>query len=88
MGVSALSVQLYTHSDYSLLESVLTVEELVKQAASLGYEALALTDHNSTAGHWELERCCREAGLKPIFGLDVDVDSESREQQPRWWSWR
>ncbi len=69
-----MSVQLYTHSDYSLLESVLTVEELVKQAASLGYEALALTDHNSTAGHWELERCCREAGLKPIFGLDVDVD--------------
>lgn len=72
-GGEHVAVQLYTHSDYSLLESTLTVEELVKHGARLGFSSLALTDHNSTAGHWEFQRCCREAGLKPIFGLELDV---------------
>lgn len=68
-----MSVQLYTHSEYSLLESVLSVENLVAACHRLGYRALALTDHNSTAGHWELDRCCQKAGLKPIFGVELDL---------------
>lgn len=68
-----MAVQLYTHSDYSLLESVLQVEELVKQAAKLEIKALALTDHNTTAGHYELEQYCNHVGIKPIFGLELDV---------------
>lgn len=71
-----MTVQLYTHSDYSLLESTLTVEELVKRAAALGYTALALTDHNTTGGHWEFQRCCAQAGIKPLFGLELDVTYE------------
>ena len=74
--MSSLTVQLYTHSDYSLLESTLTVEELVKRAAALGYTALALTDHNTTGGHWEFQRCCAQAGIKPLFGLELDVTYE------------
>lgn len=68
-----MAVQLYVHSDYSLLESVLTVETLVTEAAKLGIKTLALTDHHSTAGHGELEWLCSQAGIKPIFGLELDV---------------
>lgn len=71
--MSPLAVQLYAQSDYSLLESVLTVEALVKQAARLGLDALALTDHNTTAGHGEFERLCTQAEIKPIFGVELDV---------------
>lgn len=67
-------MQLYAHSDYSLLEAAHTVEQLVQSAAKLGLRALALTDHNSTGGHWEFQRLCRAAGIKPIFGLELDVD--------------
>jgi DNA polymerase-3 subunit alpha len=77
-----LAVHLCAHSDYSLLESVLTVEGLVKQGAKLGFTALALTDHNSTGGHWEFQRYCREEGIKPIFGLELDVNYDS-DSQPR-----
>ena len=68
-----MAVQLYTHSDYSLLESALTVSDLVQHGARLGFGALALTDRHCTGGHWEFARCCEAAGLKPIFGLELDV---------------
>lgn len=71
--MSKLSVQFITHSDYSFLESVLTVETLVAKAAALGIGTLALTDHNTTAGHGEFEKHCRRAGIKPLFGLELDV---------------
>jgi DNA polymerase III alpha subunit len=80
VGVNGLAVHLCAHSDYSLLESVLTVEGLVKQGAKLGFTALALTDHNSTGGHWEFQRYCREEGIKPIFGLELDVNYDSDSQ--------
>lgn len=75
-----MAVQLYTHSDFSLLESVLTVEQLVKQAARLGFSALALTDHNNTGGHWEFQRHCRAADIKPIFGVELDVRFGNRSK--------
>ncbi|NMB01505.1 MAG: DNA polymerase III subunit alpha [Firmicutes bacterium] len=78
-----MSVQLYTHSDYSLLESVLSVEDLVRRAANLGINAVALTDHNTTAGHFQLERYCAQAGLKPIFGLELDVVYQNSREPSR-----
>lgn len=45
----------------------------MKQAAALGINALALTDLNTTAGHVELECHCRQAGIKPIFGVELEV---------------
>ena len=66
-------MQLYTHSDYSLLESVCKVESLVQQAAKLGIQALALTDHATTAGHGEFEHHCKQARIKPIFGVELDL---------------
>ena len=43
------------------------------QAAKLGIEALALTDWATTAGHGEFEKACLKAGIKPIFGVELEV---------------
>lgn len=77
-----LSVQLYTHSDYSLMQSLLTVESLVRRAQELGIKTLALTDYNTTAGHGELEFFCKQAGIKAIFGLELDVAYTETGQAP------
>lgn len=43
----------------------------VERAASLGYTAMALTEHGSVSSHFQLEKAAIEAGIKPIFGLEA-----------------
>ena len=66
-------VPLHIHSEYSLLESCIKIDALVKQARAFGYRALALTDHNTMAGLVEFYRCCQANGLKPILGIELDL---------------
>jgi len=47
------------------------VEELVKRVASLGMPALALTDTNGMYAVVPFVKACREAGLKPIVGVEL-----------------
>ncbi|NLJ74956.1 MAG: DNA polymerase III subunit alpha [Firmicutes bacterium] len=72
-GERTLSVHLHIHSDYSLLESCVSFQDLVLRAKEIGIQALALTDHNTTAGHVEFDRACRAHDMKPIFGLELDI---------------
>lgn len=57
------------------------MEVLVGRAKELGIESLALTDHNTTAGHGEFEFFCEQAGIKPIFGLELDVLYAGQSEQ-------
>ncbi|MHB0968009.1 MAG: PHP domain-containing protein, partial [Bellilinea sp.] len=61
------------HSYYSLLEGVHSPDELAARAAAQGLPVLALTDHNMLTGAVEFALACRKAGIRPIFGLEVDV---------------
>ena len=72
-GGEVLAVQLFCHSDYSLLEAPIIISELVEHAHKLGFTAIGLTDHNTTAGHVELTRACKVHGLTPLYGLELDV---------------
>src|SRR5690554_1847619 len=81
-GGDQLSVQFYVHSDYSLLQSALTIERLVKRAEQLGIEMLALTDYNTTAGHYEFQERCKRAGIKPILGLELSVQYQNAKEAP------
>ena len=49
-----------TFSEYSLLESCIKIDALVKQARAFGYRALALTDHNTMAGLVEFTAAVRQ----------------------------
>src|SRR3990172_3186457 len=66
-------VELHAHSNFSFLEGASHIEELVLRARELGYEALALTDHDGLHGAMEFARCARAWGLKPITGAEVTV---------------
>lgn len=46
---------------------------MVRRARELGYDAIGLTDHNTTGGHVELARECQAQGITPLFGLELDV---------------
>ena len=68
---------LHVHSHYSLLDGLAKVEELVKRAKELGFEALALTDHGVLYGAIEFYQKARRAGIKPIIGCELYIAAES-----------
>ncbi|QQK81109.1 DNA polymerase III subunit alpha [Salicibibacter cibi] len=82
-GESAVDsfVHLQVRSEYTLLESTCRIEALVDRAASLGYSALALTDRNVMYGAHKFYKRCKERKIKPLFGLELDVDFEEKAKK-------
>jgi error-prone DNA polymerase len=66
--------ELHCHSAFSFLDGASLPDELVPAALELGYDALALTDHNSVSGSMEFAVSAGALGLRPIHGAEVDLD--------------
>jgi error-prone DNA polymerase len=66
-------VELHCHSAYSFLDGVSLPDELAHRAAELGYEALALTDHDSVSGSMELAQAAAACGVRAIHGAEVTL---------------
>lgn len=58
------------HTCYSLRYGVYTPEALVAAAAERGVTALALTDINNTSCTWAFVTRCRDAGIRPVVGIE------------------
>jgi error-prone DNA polymerase len=65
--------ELHCHSAFSFLDGASLPDELVAAALELGYEAVALTDHNSVSGSMEFAVSARALGLRPIHGAEIDL---------------
>jgi error-prone DNA polymerase len=68
-----LYAELHAHSAYSFGDGASSPDELARRAAELGYESLALTDHDGLWGSMELAQACREEGLRSITGAELTV---------------
>lgn len=67
---------LHCHSDESIRDSAMTVEELVKRAKELGAPAVALTDHGSMTGYIKFINECGD-DIKPIVGVEAYVEENN-----------
>ena len=67
-------VELHAHSAYSFLDGASQPEELAVRAAALGYEALALTDHDGVYGSLEFAHAAKAFGVRPITGAEVTLE--------------
>src|ERR671915_1410048 len=67
-------VELHAHSAYSFLDGASRPEELAAMAAELGYEALALTDHDGLCGSLEFAHAAKYFGVRPITGAEVTLE--------------
>src|SRR5438093_1202377 len=70
-------VELHCHSSYSFLDGASLPEELAVRALELGYEALALTDHDGVYGSLEFACVAQELGLRSITGAEVTLEGGS-----------
>src|SRR5881398_659359 len=66
-------VELHAHSAYSFLDGASQPEEVAVRAAELGYEALALTDHDGVYGSLEFAHAANAFGVRPITGAEVTL---------------
>ena len=71
-------VELHCHSAYSFLDGASLPEELAARAAELGYQALALTDHDAVHGSLEFAHAAKSLGVRPITGAELTLATEPR----------
>ena len=64
---------LHLHSEYSLLDGLCRLPDVVARARELGQEAIALTDHGVLYGAIDFYQAARQAGVKPILGCELYV---------------
>ncbi|MZG54057.1 MAG: DNA polymerase III subunit alpha [Nitrospinae bacterium] len=74
-------VHLHLHTSYSLLDSSIRHEPLIKKAAEFGMPAVAMTDHGNMFGAVEFYNTAKKHGIKPILGCEVYVAPESRHEK-------
>lgn len=68
-----MKAHLNIHTAYDLLESSLRVSDIVEKAVAEGYQSLALTDRNVLYAVPQFYDACRQADIKPIIGMTVDL---------------
>jgi len=74
--------ELHCHSNFSFLDGASHPEQLAEEAARLGLEALALTDHNGFYGVVRFAEAARAVGLPTVFGAEISLTAEGRVALP------
>lgn len=64
-------VHLHVHTEYSMLDGAARLTELTQRAAELGMPAVAMTDHGNVFGAYEFYKKAKDAGVKPIIGIEA-----------------
>lgn len=67
-------VSLHLNSEYSILQSTIKIDSLINFALENNLTAIALTDHNVMSGVAEFVNKCHKNNIRPIVGLDLDVE--------------
>src|SRR5690242_7407682 len=70
-------VHLHTHSEFSLLDGLGRITELVDEASAKGFDSLALTDHGALYGSVAFYQAARNKGIKPIIGVETYIARRS-----------
>ena len=65
--------ELHCHSNFSFLDGASHPEELAEEAARLGLEALALTDHDGLYGVVRFAEAARAVGVPTVFGAELTL---------------
>jgi DNA polymerase III subunit alpha len=74
---------LHVHTQYSLLDGLSKDEDLAAAAKAYGMDALAITDHGAMYGTIHFYNTIRNAGIKPLIGLEAYYTAGNRADKSR-----
>jgi DNA polymerase-3 subunit alpha len=75
-------VHLRLHSEYSIVDGIVRLDEAVEAAAADRMPALALTDLSNVFGMVKFYQTARSRGIKPVCGCDVWISNEADRDKP------
>jgi len=78
-------VHLHCHTQYSLLDGAIKINDLVSTTKEYGQTAVAITDHGVLFGLIDFYNKATKAGIKPILGCEVylaPADMETKQPIP------
>lgn len=61
---------LHLHTDYSVMDSIIKISELLDRLQEIGHKSVAITDHGTLGGIIDFYFQCKERGIKPILGCE------------------
>jgi DNA polymerase III subunit alpha len=75
-------VHLRLHSEFTVTDGIVRIDEAVARAAADGMPALAITDLANLFGMVKFYKAARAQGVKPIIGCDVWISNEAERDKP------
>ncbi|MCD8503804.1 MAG: DNA polymerase III subunit alpha [Burkholderiaceae bacterium] len=75
-------VHLRVHSEFSVVDGIVRIGDLVKRARALNQPAVALTDLGNVFGLIKFYKAARGQGIKPIAGCDINLTNEADVAKP------
>jgi DNA polymerase-3 subunit alpha len=84
MPIAPTFVHLRLHTEYSVVDGTLRIDDAAAAAKADGQVALAIADLNNLFGTVQFYKACRGKGIKPIIGVDVWMEplAEAGDKQP------
>ena len=74
-------IHLHNHTEYSLLDGAVRVNDLIARAQSYNMSAVAMTDHGVLYGIIDFYKKAQKAGINPILGCEVYLTPSTMEKQ-------
>lgn len=71
-------VHLHLHTEYSLLDGLTKIKNLIPAVKEMGMDSVAITDHGTMYGAIEFYKACQKNDIKPIIGCEVYLCPGSR----------
>ena len=72
---------LHVHTEYSMIDGLSRIEDLVLRTKELGMDSLAMTDHGGLYGAIDFYKTAKKHDIKPIIGCEVYVAPDSRHER-------
>ncbi len=75
-------VHLRLHSEYSITDGIVQIDQAIARAAADGMPALGISDLANLFGMVKFYKGARGAGVKPVIGVDAWVQNEAERDKP------
>src|SRR2546430_16158756 len=76
-------VHLHLHTEFSTLDGAARINDVMAAAAADGQPAIGITDHGNMYGVLDFYAAAKNAGIRPIIGMDGYFVTGPRHARPR-----